>query len=412
VKKIVFVLTQSLDSPSGLGRYGPMARALVKCGYRVQVLALHPDWDNLKQRRLVEDGVDITYVAPMHVRKAGSHKSYYSPPRLLWLSLRAILALALALYRSDAEIIQLGKAQPYNVIAVRLAGRGRPVVVDCDDYEAETNRFGGRWQRAIVRHFEDSIVRFATALTVNTCFTETRYTELGYPPGRIVYIPNGVERERFTGLSDLTALQARLGLSAGKPLIVYVGSLGLTSHPVDLLLEAMRKIVPVLPDARLLLVGGGEDFGTLQELAQSLGIAERTIFTGRVSPEDIPAYMALATLTVDPVHDDLVARARSPLKVVESLAAGTPVVTADVGDRHIMLEGGKLGALVPAGDSTALAQTIISLLNDDARRAAMKAAAGTTREAWYWDNLVERLLQVYSTVEAKEAANEKGRPSA
>lgn len=275
--------------------------------------------------------------------------------------------------------------------------------MDCDDYEAETNRFGGRWQRAIVRYFEDGIVNHATILTVNTRFSASRYEALGFPVDRIVYIPNGVERERFAGIPNTMSLRRKLKLPEGTPIVAYVGTLGLASHPVDLLLQAMKQVVQVLPRARLLLVGGGEDFGLLQEQAANLGIEQQTIFTGHVLPRDVPAYLALADLTVDPVRDDLVARARSPLKVVESLAAGTPVVTADVGDRGELLEGGKLGVLVTAGDSKALADAIIGLLNDDTRRAEMANTARTTREPWYWDNLVDKLLQAYAILEKEEA---------
>lgn len=393
--KIAFLLTQSLDSPSGLGRFGPLARELARLGHSIEIFALHPDWEHLPRRSFEEQGVRVSYVAPMHVRKHGSTKQYYSPARLLAVTARAAFSLAQALSRSQAEVVQVCKPQPMNALAARLARRGRPVFVDCDDYEAATNRFQGAWQKQVVKYFEDGAAHYAAGITTNTCFTRDRYQALGYPASRLVYVPNGVERQRFSQLSDPDDLRRRWGLEPDDPLVVYAGTLGLASHPVDLLLQAFVEVLARLPRARLLLAGGGEDFENLQKMAAELGLGEAVIFAGRVHPDEVPGYLRMATVTVDPVHDDLVARARSPLKVVESLACGVPVVTANVGDRRSMLAGGEAGVLVKPGDSHALAEGLLQVLEDPAARQRMAQAALEQREYWYWDRLVEQFMQVY-----------------
>lgn len=394
--KIAFILSQSLDSPSGLGRFGPLARELARQGHRVSVLALHYDWGRLRPRRYLADGVAVSYVGQMHVRKEGPRKLYFSPARLLLVSLASSLRLAQAIARSDAEVLQLCKPQPINALAARLARRSRPIFCDCDDYEAETNRFGGRWQRAVVRYFEDDVIRYAAGLTVNTHFTRQRYLALGMPAARIHYVPNGVERSRFEQAGDPVALRRRWGVADDAPLVAYVGTLSNLSHAVDLLLAAFRDVVARRPDARLLLVGGGEDYDALAALAGRLGIGGQTVFTGRVPPEDAPAYLRAATVTVDPVHDDLTARARSPLKIVESLAVGTPVVTGDVGDRRVMLADGAAGLLVAPGDSRALADGLLAVLDDPSRREQLRRAALADRDRWYWDHLAHDFARVYA----------------
>lgn len=392
--KLLFLMTQSTDSPSGLGRYLPLAKALVRQGWTVDIVALHPAFDTLSTRQFIEEGVHVTYVSQMHVRKDGSQKSYYGPVQLLWISLLAIWRLTVATWRSDADFIQLCKPQPFNVLAARLARRGRPIFCDCDDYEAETNRFGRAWQKRLVQYFEDAIVEFAAGLTVNTRFTENRYVKLGFPAARIRYVPNGVDNGRFAQTDQ--PLPAALNLvDFSQPLIGYVGTLGLTSHPVDLLLKAFAKVAATHPTAQLLLVGGGEDYGRLQQMAVEEGIADRTIFAGRLSPALVPTLLQRLTVSVDPVHDDLVARARSPLKVVESLAVGTPVVTSDVGDRAQMLENGRLGTLVTAGDELALAKGLLDLLNQPEAVAGMRAAIEARAGSWSWDRLVEQFLPIY-----------------
>ncbi len=393
--KIALVMTQSLDSPSGLGRYGPLARELTRLGHSIEVLALHYDWANLSRKTFVEAGVSVTYAGQMHVRKAGSRKTYFGPGQLLWVSLTSTLNLARAVARSQADVIQLCKPQPINALAVKLGRRERPVFCDCDDYEAQTNRFSGEWQRRVVTYFEDGVARYAAGLTVNTRFSFERYVALGFPSQHIKYVPNGVERSRFARTTQTAHLRKKWQLAEVEPMIVYVGTIGLLSHPVDLLLAAFAQVVQVVPKARLMLVGGGEDFDRVQDLARQLNIDRQMIFTGRVAPDEVPDYYALATVTVDPVQDDLIAQARSPLKVLESLAMGTPVITGDVGDRRELLQCGQLGVLVKPGDSQALAAGLLDVLRQPERRADLARAALAQRERWYWDQLVHDFVQVY-----------------
>lgn len=394
--KIAFLLTQSLDSPSGLGRFGPIARELARVGHSVEVLALHYDWSNLARRRFTDAGVQVNYVGQMHVRKVGARKSYYSPAQLLMISLASAARLAAAVRNSNAEVIQLCKPQPINALAARLGRRGRAVFCDCDDYEAATNRFGGEWQRRIVRYFEDGAADYAAGITTNTRFSLERYRQLGYDPARMVYVPNGVERSRFAAPRDEAVLRRRWDIAPDVPLVAYVGTMSMLSHGVDLLLQAFARVVSAVPAARLLLVGGGEDFDALGQMATGLGIREQTIFAGRLAPEQIPAVLALATVSTDPVRDDPVAAARSPLKVIESLAVGTPVVTGDVGDRRGMLREGELGVLVPPGDASGLAAGLVSILKDAALRERLAAAARAGRENWYWDTLIHDFARIYA----------------
>ena len=100
----------------------------------------------------------------------------------------------------------------------------------------------------------------------------------------------------------------------------------------------------------------------------------------------MPAYLALAACSVDPVSDDAVAAARSPLKIVESLAAGVPVVTGDVGDRAETLAH-DAGVLVRPGDAHALAGGIAALLEDRPLQLRLAAGARERAEAYRWNRL-------------------------
>jgi glycosyltransferase involved in cell wall biosynthesis len=396
--KILFLLTQSLDYPSGLGRYAPLARELARLGHQVRVAALHPALDSLEQRTFQDGKVTIHYAGPMHVRQVGHERRYYGPLGLAAAVVRGTWGLAWRALLAEADAVHVCKPHPMNGLAGLLAKglRGRRLYLDCDDYEAESNRYGGTWQKRVVAFCEDRLPRAARAITVNTRFTQRRLEALGYPPGRIVYVPNGIDRGRFAGLDPARAeaLRARLGL-AGAPVVLYLGSLSRASHPLDLLLDAFRRVATSHPAARLLLVGGGEDYAALGRQVAGLGLGARVTLTGRVPPEQVPDYYLLGDISVDPVHDDATARARSPLKLFESMAAGRPVLTGDVGDRREHLAGGQAGLLVAPGSSQALAEGMLALLDDPALRREMGRQGRALAGRYYWDVQVHEFVRVY-----------------
>ncbi|HSB66622.1 MAG TPA: glycosyltransferase family 4 protein [Anaerolineales bacterium] len=397
--KLLFLLTQDLESPSGLGRYWPLARALAGRGHEVRIAALHSMWDTLQQKHFVRDGVTIDYVAPMHVIKYSNQKMYYPPMKLLGVSLAATLALSRAAFSSKVDIIHIGKPHPMNSIAGWLAMRVKriPMGVDCDDYEASSNRFSGRWQQEVVEYFEKRVPRSAGFVTTNTHYMQSMLLSWGCPVERIFYIPNGVERERFKPPKpdEINQLRTNLGLN-GKRVVLYAGSLSLSSHPVELLLRAFALLYPNYPDTVLLLVGGGEDYQNLKDQTRSLGIHQATFFAGRVDPDQMPGYYHLAEVSVDPVKDDEAARGRSPLKLFESWACGVPFVSGEVGDRPYLVGTPPAGLLVKhAGDAQALADGICQIL-DNPDLAQELRERGLERVAnYFWDYLAEKMEHVY-----------------
>lgn len=395
---VAFLLTQSLDSPSGLGRYFPLARGLARLGHRIEIFALHPDFHPDKAQPYVQDGVRIQYVAPMHVKKTASDKTYYSPLGLARVSLSALARLTQAALRSQARILHVGKPHPMNGPAGLAASvfTDKVLFVDCDDYEAGSNLFKAGWQKQVVAFFEKRLPQRARAVTTNSEFMRANLTAWGVPPAKIHYLPNGVDLDRFSSppAERIAALRAGLGLE-GKRVVVYVGSLSLASHAVDLLLESFSEILPAQPEAALLIVGGGEDIERLIRHADLLGIAAKVRFAGRVPPDEAATYYHIGAVSVDPVRDDDAARGRSPLKMFESWACGVPFVTSDVGDRRSLLGEPPAGILTKAGDRSALAQGILQVLADPDLARRLRAAGSARVGGFAWDALAHTVEAIY-----------------
>ena len=397
--RIVFLCTSSLDYPSPRGRWLPVAHELGAAGHEVHLALLHHTFDQLPRpaRTLVRGAVGAHYVGQMHVYGPVGRRRYFGPAALLRVSLAGAAALAQAALRLRAEAVHVCKPQPINGLAGALAAAmlDVPLYVDCDDYEAGGNRTASLWQRSVLAAWEDRLPLRAAGVTVNTRFLAERCRALGVPPERIAYVPNGVPAARLAPPPEhqVKGLRAALGLGDA-PVALYLGTLSQTTHNVALLLEAFALAARRLPEARLLLVGEGEDREALERRARDLGLAGRALFTGPAAADATPAFLALAACSVDPVADDPVARARSPLKIVESLASGVPVVTGDVGDRREVLAG-TAGLVVTPGDARALAEGLVSALGDPGLCAGLADGARERARHYRWDRLAPEWEQIY-----------------
>jgi glycosyltransferase involved in cell wall biosynthesis len=397
--RLTFLCTSDLDYPSPRGRWLPLARELAALGHEVRLVMTHHGFDRVPEqgRRQSDGGVVVYYAGQMHVYGPVGQRRYYRAAALLRVSLMGALRLAAAAVRFGGDAIHVCKPQPINGLAGLLAARmlGVPLYVDCDDYEAGNNRFGAGWQRRLVQLWEDNLPRRAAGVTVNTRFLQRRCRALGVPNDRIAYVPNGIAAGRIATPDPRAVAGLRAGLALGDaPVVAYVGTLSQTTHNVGLLLDAFALVAARVPGARLLLVGDGEDRRVLEDRAWQLGLGPRALFAGPVPHESVPAYLGLAACSVDPVADDPVARGRSPLKIVESLAAGTPVVTGAVGDRADVL-GRDGGVLVAPGSAQALADGIAAALEDGTPRADRAAAAQARAADYHWDRLAQNWLKVY-----------------
>lgn len=201
----------------------------------------------------------------------------------------------------------------------------------------------------------------------------------------VVVLPNGVDTERIRP-------SIRPVRSPEDPQFT-VGFLGTLKrwHGVDVLIDAMRlaqKRSARNAPARLLVVGDGPMRDELRAMAHDAGVEAH--FTGAVSPDEVVNRlhrMDVACAPYPATHDHYF----SPLKVFEYLAAGLPVVASAIGQIPDLLDRGRLGRLVPAGDPTALAGALLDLRADAGARQRLGAAARTAAVARHtWTAVVEQ----------------------
>ncbi len=189
---------------------------------------------------------------------------------------------------------------------------------------------------------------------------------------REVVIPNGIRLPSPPDPAVRAEVRAELEYAADDVVIGIVARLSeQKAHQV--LFEAVARLAPTHPRLRLLVVGGGPREAELTALAAMLGIAERIRFAG--IRRDVPRLLAgLDVACLSSVHEGV------PITVLESMAAGLPVVATDCGALRDLVEDGTTGWLVPVGDVAALAARLGELTADGGLRARFGAAGRTRAE--------------------------------
>jgi glycosyltransferase involved in cell wall biosynthesis len=396
--RVLFIMSQDLDSPNGTGRIFPLARNLYKRGHEVHIVALHANYSSLKQTRFESCGVKVWYVSQMHVLKRGNQKFYFSPLKLIYYAALATVKLTLAALSIPADIIHIAKPQPMNSLAGLIA-RGlkrNRLLLDYDDLESANNRFGGGWQRRVVKFFEKNVPRWADHVTTHTFFLRDRMISEGIRPNRICYLPHGMDLDRFRCPEPHLIEQMKNDYSLSrKRVIIFVGSISLVSHALDILVKAMPHILLSIPEAVLLLVGGGEDFERLENLAQELKLGDSVRFAGRMEPDRAALAYRLGRVSVAPVKDNEAGRAALSIKIFESWAADIPLVTVDVGDNRRVIGDPPAAVLVPPGDPEMFAQAVVNVLSSEELAQTLVTRGQERAKEYSWDFLAERVEGLY-----------------
>ena len=290
-----------------------------------------------------------------------------------------------------------------NVFAIppaRLATT--PVVIasirDCGVYLTPRQQFVQR-----------QVCRLADCILVNAGAVQEWLEAQGYDPSKIVVIRNGVDLQRFAPPPERERIRRELGLPAGAPLAMVVSRLN-PLKGIDRFLEAAAVVAGRFPTARFLVVGepNPEDrahLDVLKGLGDRLGIRDRVVFTGLRT--DVPALLACAAVSVMPSLNEGLSNV-----ILESMAAGAPVVATRVGGTPEAIEDGVTGLIVPPGNSAALAAAMIRLLENPELAARLgREGQERVRQRFSLDAMVHATEDLYQSLIEKQRRVPRAEPN-
>jgi L-malate glycosyltransferase len=234
-----------------------------------------------------------------------------------------------------------------------------------------------------IRHALES----ADAVTTVSRFLQGQVrTKLGYA-GPVEVIPNFFAPQSPTRTRD--TVRAELGLAPGEAMLLHTSNLRPVKR-IDLLLQTVAQIRP-RESFRLVVLAGGDFSGFMTEAAR-LGIADRVVVRENVLA--IEDYLHAADLGLFTSEMESFC-----LSILEAMTFGCPSAAFAVGGIAEVVETSRSGALVPFGDTAALARSVEQLLADPARRHTLGQAARERALALFSaDRVVARYVDFYHSV--------------
>ena len=245
--------------------------------------------------------------------------------------------------------------------------------------------------------------RCAHAVIANCEEVGNQLAAEGVPREKIVTVHNGLDPSRvrldpnFDRGEALTALNLPRDKDYRFVTILANLRLDFKDHPT--FLRAASRVHRALPDTRFILAGEGELTDGLRELSNSLGLGTAALFIGRC--QRVADLLAVSEICV------LSSRAEGfSNSILEYMAAGRPVVATDVGGAREAVVHGETGYLVQSGDDEAMAERIISLLQEPALATAMGRSGRQVIEAEFsCQAQLERVDELYNRLLSNSAAS-------
>lgn len=244
---------------------------------------------------------------------------------------------------------------------------------------------------AKIKEQEIATLHLSDAIICPSNVTRDYIASLGLSRKLVTVIPNGVSPSDF----PVTPLPSREGR---EPVLLYIGTLA-DWQGLDIVIKALPKILEQQP-VKLQIVGRGRSRQRkmLAKQIRKLGLDEHVIVQPAVPHHEIPALVSQADICVAPLglNDRNVTQGACPIKVLEYMAAGRPLLASNMPIVRELVREDVDGLLFSPNDPDDLARQANVLLKDmELSNRLAESAAAHVREKFTWHESQKKLLKVY-----------------
>lgn len=292
----------------------------------------------------------------------------------------------------------------YNLVASHLSLYTLPVLNQLKD-QPLVMHFHGPWalegqvegSKPLSTWFKKTLEnqayqRSTQFIVLSQAFHKVLHETYGIPQDRINIIPGGVNIDRFNCPLTPTQARAQLGWPQDRPILFAARRLA-KRMGLENLITAMATVKATQPDALLLIAGRGALAETLQAQIESLGLNDNVRLLGYVSDDDLVLAYRAATFSVVPTT----AFEGFGLIVIESLAAGTPVLGTPIGGIPEILRPFSEQLLFDDASASAIARGICDVFTGQRRLPNEAACKAYVNEHYAWPVIAEQIKGVYQS---------------
>ena len=281
------------------------------------------------------------------------------------------------------------------VLAAKVMGR--PIVLEVNSPLAlEQYRDGHiRWY-GLAKWAERVVCNLATkVLVVSTPLARILKGE-GVAASKLEVMPNGVDLEQFERhleAPETRSLRESLRLQ-GSVIIGFAGWFK-AWHGLELLLDAFRQRGLAGKGAKLVLIGDGPAMPTLQEYVRNFRLAESVVFTGPISHDEMPRYLALVDIAVQPAANEYCC----PMKILEYMALGKAIVAPRQDNILDLLDDTDAQFFAPC-EAESLGDALEELIRDGTLRTRLGNTARTAvdRRGLLWGKNTDRVVSLVAPI--------------
>ncbi len=333
----------------------------------------------------VPDAAAIDRIHPNSIHRVGLKRVWWLKPESLGMYLKMLGKSLLVAFRNKFDAVHGARALPEGLVAWIMARLLRkPLVVYCHGEELSTWGRGRKFRTMLW------VYRHADANIANSEYTLEEMVKLGVRRETITLIYPGVDTERFRPGLPCEDLKQSIGLQAGQHLILSVGRL-VRRKGFDQVIRAIPELVKQGIDAHYALIGIGEDWDYLSDLAKELGVSERLHLLGHVSPEDLPRWYNASDVFVMANREINGDTEGFGMVFLEAAACGKPAIAGDAGGTGAAVVDGETGFRVDGNCVAAVSTALLAVLNNT-NLAAHMASTGLARAQteFSWDSVAEK----------------------
>jgi glycogen synthase len=384
----------------GLGRHvHHLSTALAAAGHEVVVLSRRPSGtDPSTHPSSDEINEDVRVVAAAQ----DPHEFTFAKDMMAWT-----LAMGHAMVRTGLSLKKKRNGRPWRPDVVHAHDWlvAHPAVALSEFYDVpmvstvhatEAGRHSGWVSGSLSRQVhavESWLVRESDSLITCSASMRDEITEL-FGPGlaEVTVIRNGIDAARWP-----FAERRRHGVASGPPELLFVGRLEYEKGVHDAI-AALPRIRRAHPGTTLTIAGDGTQQDWLVEQARKYRVLKATRFVGRLDHAELLAALHRADAAVLPSHYEPFG-----LVALEAAAAGTPLVTSNIGGLGEAVINGETGMSCPPRDVARLAEAVGAVLDDPAaaqRRA--RAARERLTSDFDWHTVADETAQVYLASKRRE----------
>lgn len=364
--RVVQVSPYSWDVPGGVQVHvRELSAHLRSQGHEVRILAPGGHRDH-------RDGLDIVGRA-VPVRGNGSVARICFGPQVA-----SVVGRVLREFRPDVIHVHEPLVPSVSMHAVLQANA--PVVATFHS-NVGRERVSSVWFRLAAPLVRPVWKRLARRIAVSEAARHSVTSRMG--DDDLLIVPNGVDVSRFTAAKPAV-------LPPGRHLL-FVGRLEeRKGFPVAV--QAFGELARVYPDLRLLVIGDGSERDAVEALPSEA--RSRVEMLGRIDDDRLASYLKAADIYLGPATGG----ESFGIVLAEAMAAELPIVASDIDGYRDVVRDGLEGLLVPPGDPAALVAAVRELLDDLRLAKALGAGGGLRAQAFDWDVVTGRVLEVYREV--------------